>query len=115
MDRARKCTAAYNDTILTFSNDKYKEDSEAARKYLELIRAEKERRGHGDSKDLMESGLTYKQMMEGVLHSFASAEQAKCNKNPDTYTLYGGYRKTKGHRKGRRAARRTKKTKYARV
>jgi hypothetical protein len=68
MDRSAKCTAAYNDTRATYG-----------RFPLEVIRAEKERRGYGNSAELYYPGFGEAQIKEMVLASFASNEQARCN------------------------------------
>ena len=94
------CTKAYNDTILTFGDFS-----------LETIRAEKERRGHGDSKELLKGleGFPEATLKEAVLNSFASGEQAKCNKNPNGYMLYGGKRPRRRTMRHRRKMRKTRK------
>ena len=97
MNRSGKCTAAYNNTISTYGDFP-----------LEVIRGEKQRRGYGDSAVLMGSGFGEDQIKEAVLASFASREQAKCNRNPAAYQLYGGKRKLT--RKNKKSNRKNKKS-----
>jgi hypothetical protein len=102
MNRSAKCTAAYNDTRSTYG-----------RFPLEVIRAEKERRGYGNSAELMYSGLGEAQIKEMVLASFASNEQARCNQNPAAYQLYGGKRSGRKTRKNKKSNRKNKKSRRA--
>jgi hypothetical protein len=97
MNRSAICTGAYNNTISTYGDFP-----------LEVIRAEKQRRGYGDSAGLMGSGFGEAQIKEAVLASFASREQAKCNRNPSAYQLYGGKRKRT--RKNKKSNRKNKKS-----
>ena len=84
-----KCTKAYKDTISNFGDFP-----------LEMIRAEKERRGYGNSQELYQQGLSENQLKQTVIQSFAAREQAKCSKNPIAYELYGGRRNpTRKYRK----------------
>jgi hypothetical protein len=91
MNRSAKCTAAYNDVISTYG-----------RFPLEDIRQEKQRRGYGDSSEFYGSGFSNTQVKEMVLASFASREQARCNENPASYSMYGGKRKSTRRRKTKR-------------
>ena len=100
MNRSAICTGAYNNTISTYGGFP-----------LEFIRAEKQRRGYGDSAELMGSGFGEAQIKGMVLASFASNEQAKCNRNPAAYQLYGGKRKRT--RKNKKSNRKNKKSRRA--
>jgi hypothetical protein len=103
MDRSAKCTAAYNDTRAVYG-----------RFPLEVIRAEKERRGYGNSAELYYPGFGEAQIKEMVLASFASNEQARCNQNPAAYQLYGGKRRSgRKTRKNKKSNRKNKKSRRA--
>jgi len=97
MNRSAKCTAAYNDIISTYG-----------RFPLEDIRQEKQRRGYGDSSEFYGSGFSEAQVKEMVLASFASNEQARCNMDPGSYSMYGGKRKSTRRRKANRKSRKSK-------